>query len=108
MPLGDLGMKQEHEYKTSELPSEQKASAIAPSRPIWSGSITIGLVNVPVKLYSMIYDKGIAFHFLHKTDGQPVKYVRCVPKKTKLSHGTKWFAATKSPRTNTSLLKRGA
>ncbi len=77
-------MKQEHEYKTSELPSEQKASAIAPSRPIWSGSITIGLVNVPVKLYSMIYDKGIAFHFLHKTDGQPVKYVKMCTKEDKI------------------------
>ncbi len=47
----------------------EKASAPAPSRSIWSGSITIGLVNVPVKLYSMIYDKGIAFHFCIKLMG---------------------------------------
>lgn len=46
---------------------------------IWSGTVTIGLVNVPVKLYTMIFDKGISFHFLHKQDGQPLKYQRvCV------------------------------
>jgi DNA end-binding protein Ku len=62
----------------------QKSSAPAPSRSIWSGSITIGLVNVPVKLYSMIYDKGVTFHFLHKTDGQPLKYVKVCTKEDKI------------------------
>ncbi len=47
-----------------------------PKRPIWSGSITIGLVNVPVKLYSMIFEKEFSFRFLHKQDGQPLKYQR--------------------------------
>ena len=56
--------------KNVEKKEAKKVSAQAPRRSIWSGSITIGLVNVPVKLYSMIYDKGIAFHFLHKVDGQ--------------------------------------
>jgi DNA end-binding protein Ku len=28
----------------------------------------------------MVYDKGIAFHFLHKTDGQPLKYVKMCSK----------------------------
>jgi DNA end-binding protein Ku len=70
--------KQETETKTS------KASANVPRRPIWSGSITIGLVNVPVKLYSMIYDKGVTFHFLHKPDGQPLKYVKMCTKENKI------------------------
>ncbi len=47
-----------------------------PKRAIWSGNITIGLVNVPVKLYTMIYDKTFSFRFLHKQDGQPLKYQR--------------------------------
>jgi DNA end-binding protein Ku len=59
-------------------------SAPVPKRPIWSGSITIGLINVPVKLYPMIYDRGIAFHFLHKTDGQPLKYERVCTKDGKI------------------------
>lgn len=49
-------------------------------RPIWTGSLTIGLVNVPVKLYSMIYDRGISFRFLHKTDGHPLKYQKVCTK----------------------------
>jgi DNA end-binding protein Ku len=50
-----------------------------PQRPIWSGTITIGLVNVPVKLYTMIFDKSLSFRFLHKQDGQPLRYERvCV------------------------------
>lgn len=64
-------------------PSE-KTSAAVPSRSIWSGSITIGLVNVPVKLFPMVYDKGIAFHFLHKIDGQPLKYVKMCTKDDKI------------------------
>jgi DNA end-binding protein Ku len=67
-----------------EQPQPGKTSAPAPSRSIWSGSITIGLVNVPVKLYSMIYDKGISFHFLHKVDGQPLKYVKMCSKDDKI------------------------
>lgn len=55
-----------------------------PKRPIWSGSITIGLVNVPVKLYAMTFDKSISFRFLHKTDGQPLKYERVCIKEDKV------------------------
>jgi DNA end-binding protein Ku len=54
--------------------------APVPRRVIWTGSITIGLINVPVKLYPMIYDRGISFHFLHKADGQPLKYERVCTK----------------------------
>jgi DNA end-binding protein Ku len=53
-------------------------------RPIWSGRITIGLVNVPVKLYAMIFDKSIAFRFLHKQDGQPLKYERVCTREDKV------------------------
>ncbi|MGD0577129.1 MAG: Ku protein, partial [Candidatus Staskawiczbacteria bacterium] len=70
--------------KNVEKKENKKVRAQAPRRAIWSGSITIGLVNVPVKLYSMIYDKGIAFHFLHKVDGQPLKYVKMCTKDDKI------------------------
>ena len=53
-------------------------------RPIWTGTITIGLVNVPVKLYGMIFDRGVTFRFLHKKDGQPLKYERVCIKEDKL------------------------
>jgi len=72
------------EQENLENSQIKQAGAAIPRRSIWSGSITIGLVNVPVKLYSMIYDKGVTFHFLHKTDGQPLKYVKMCTKDDKI------------------------
>ena len=78
-------LEEETEKTEPSAPSKsKKTSAEVPRRSIWSGSITIGLVNVPVQLYSMIYDKAIAFHFLHKTDGQPLKYVKMCTKDDKI------------------------
>lgn len=51
---------------------------------IWSGTITIGLVNVPVKLHTMIFDKSVTFRFLHKTDGSPLKYQKVCIKEDKV------------------------
>ena len=45
-------------------------------RPFWSGSITIGLINVPVRLYTMVRDRSFSFRLLHRKDGQPLKYDR--------------------------------
>ena len=38
-------------------------------RPIWSGSISFGLVSVPVKLFSATSPKEVRFHMLHDKDG---------------------------------------
>ena len=46
------------------------------TRSIWSGRISIGLVNVPVKLYSMIKNKSFSFKFVRKEDACPLKYER--------------------------------
>ncbi len=67
-----------------EAAAKPKESRAASRRSFWSGSITIGLINVPVKLYSMIYDRGVNFHFLHKTDNQPLKYERVCTKDGKI------------------------
>lgn len=45
-------------------------------RPFWSGSITIGLVNVPVHLHTMVRDRSFSFRLLHREDGQPLRYDR--------------------------------
>jgi DNA end-binding protein Ku len=34
------------------------------ARAIWSGSISFGLVNVPVKMYTAVRDRGVHFHML--------------------------------------------
>ena len=62
----------------------EDSKAHVSKRSIWSGSVTVGLVNVPVKLYPMIFDKSISFKFLHKTDGQPLKYQRVCIKEDKV------------------------
>jgi Ku protein len=53
--------------------NEQQGTA---GRPFWSGSITIGLVNVPVHLHTMVRDKSFSFRLLHREDGQPLRYDR--------------------------------
>jgi DNA end-binding protein Ku len=62
------------EARGENLTEEQDSRT--PRRPFWSGTITIGLVNVPVKLYTMTFDRAFTFRFLHKLDGQPLKYQR--------------------------------
>ena len=43
-------------------------------RSIWSGSISFGLVSVPVKMYTATESKELKFHFLHKEDLTPIGY----------------------------------
>jgi DNA end-binding protein Ku len=43
-------------------------------RPLWSGSISFGLVNVPVKLYSAVREHKLRFHFVHERDSSPIGY----------------------------------
>jgi DNA end-binding protein Ku len=43
-------------------------------RPIWSGTISFGLVSVPVRMYSATESKELRFHFLHKDDLTPIGY----------------------------------
>jgi DNA end-binding protein Ku len=43
-------------------------------RPIWSGSISFGLVTVPVQMFSATQSQELRFHFLHKDDLQPIGY----------------------------------
>lgn len=45
-------------------------------RAIWSGSITFGLVNVPVKAYSATTDHDVSFHQVHEADGGRIRYQR--------------------------------
>jgi DNA end-binding protein Ku len=43
-------------------------------RAIWSGSISFGLVNVPVRMYSAISEHKLHFHFVHEPDQSPIGY----------------------------------
>jgi DNA end-binding protein Ku len=43
---------------------------------IWKGSLTFGLVNIPVELRSAVKSDHISFRLLHEEDLSPVKYER--------------------------------
>jgi len=45
-------------------------------RAIWSGSISFGLVNIPVKLYSGSESNTLDLDMLRKSDLCPIKYLR--------------------------------
>lgn len=45
-------------------------------RAIWSGSLSFGLVNIPVKLYSATGDNKLSLDMLHKKDLSPIRYAR--------------------------------
>jgi DNA end-binding protein Ku len=46
---------------------------------IWKGSISFGLVHIPVKMYSATKEKGIAFRNLHRKCKTPIKMTRTCP-----------------------------
>jgi DNA end-binding protein Ku len=43
-------------------------------RAIWSGTISFGLVSVPVRMFPATESKELRFHFLHKKDLTPIAY----------------------------------
>jgi DNA end-binding protein Ku len=43
-------------------------------RAIWSGSISFGLVSVPVRMFSATESKELRFHFLDRRDMSPIGY----------------------------------
>ena len=45
-------------------------------RPLWKGTISFGLVSVPVEMWSALRDRNVRFREIHEKDGSPVKHVR--------------------------------
>ena len=52
-------------------------------RAIWSGSISFGLVNAPVKMYSAIDEHNLELHLVHEKDGSPIGYDKVCKKEGK-------------------------
>jgi DNA end-binding protein Ku len=50
------------------------------ARAIWSGAISFGLVNIPVKLYSAVSRKTVRFHQLDGSDNQRIQQKRVNPR----------------------------
>lgn len=50
-------------------------------RPLWTGALSFGLVNIPVRLHSAVQAKArVSFRLLHKTDLSPIRYERVCEK----------------------------
>lgn len=49
------------------------------ARAIWSGAISFGLVNIPVKLYSAVSKKTVRFHQLDSKDNSRIQQKRVNP-----------------------------
>src|ERR1043165_3580809 len=43
-------------------------------RAIWSGSLSFGLVNIPVRLYSASRERALSFRLLDREDHSPISY----------------------------------
>ncbi|HEU5363831.1 MAG TPA: Ku protein [Gaiellaceae bacterium] len=44
------------------------------ARPIWSGTISFGLVSVPVRMFTATSSEELRFHFLDRRDMAPIGY----------------------------------
>lgn len=46
---------------------------------MWKGSISFGLVSIPVKMFAATEEKDVRFRYLHKACHTPVRYVKRCP-----------------------------
>jgi len=44
------------------------------ARPLWSGSISFGLVSIPVRMFAATHSQELRFHFVDRRDLMPVGY----------------------------------
>src|SRR2546430_17141632 len=70
---------------TATAPTERKSgrSAARTPRAIWRGTISFGMVSIPVNLYTATESHDVRFHLLHNRDGVRLKNVRWCPKDEK-------------------------
>ena len=48
-------------------------------RSMWTGAISFGLVNIPVRLFTAVSPKDVHFHMLHDKDGVRIRQKRVCP-----------------------------
>jgi DNA end-binding protein Ku len=53
------------------------------ARALWSGSISFGLVNAPVRLYPAVHEHDLELHLVHVKDGSPIGYRKYCKKEGK-------------------------
>src|SRR6266699_2831260 len=71
------------ERSSGERGKSQRAGSARAPRAIWSGTISFGMVSIPVRLYTATESHDVHFHLLHKRDGVRLQNVRWCPKDEK-------------------------
>jgi DNA end-binding protein Ku len=51
-----------------------------PPRALWTGTISFGLVNVPVRMYSATKEHDLHFNYVHSSDGSRIGYEKICKK----------------------------
>lgn len=49
------------------------------ARPIWRGTVSFGMVSIPVALYPVVQEKDVRFHQIHKTCGSRIQLKKWCP-----------------------------
>jgi hypothetical protein len=68
--------EEEEEEGTEEEEVEEKEAGqkVSLPRAVWSGSLSIGLVNIPVKMIPLIRDKRVKLRMIHQKCNTPIHY----------------------------------
>lgn len=48
-------------------------------RPVWKGALSFGLVHIPVRMYAATEKRDVAFRYLHRVCGAPIRYEKVCP-----------------------------
>jgi len=79
-----MAQRTAHRSGSAVTRTEPKSGTAARTqRAIWSGTISFGLVSIPVRLYTATQSHDVHFHLLHKRDGVRLQNVRWCPKDEK-------------------------
>jgi DNA end-binding protein Ku len=63
--------------------AERMAQKQRGPRSLWTGSISFGLVNVPVRMFSAVHEHKLRFHLIHAKDDSPIGYEKICKREDK-------------------------
>lgn len=56
--------------------SDEDDDGAQPRRPVWSGTVSFGIVAIGVKMYPAVRDHDIHFHQISRTDRKRIRYLK--------------------------------
>jgi DNA end-binding protein Ku len=71
-----LQLGEDREEESEEAEAKEADTAEVVPRTVWSGSLRMGLVNIPVRAVSMTRDRHIRFRMIHRECKTPISFKR--------------------------------